>query len=202
MPRPFRVLTSASENGAWGQRFFESDHDYAIVDELTQDCRFGHDTSEKPQWLKKPKLPFKMREYMNGGGLVTIFTIYHDMLTNYTLLDLKDPPMDGALLDSPRYYLMCLGLLAIEHGWRLDKEFVAWLKANYASMYLNKEREVQAKMVLHEFQIGTPCRLGDVHLSDMMRTIRMMSKGLLSSVSLKKAISKTNMQQKILARGT
>lgn len=182
MPGPAVCLHPEFENGAWGKRFFESDHDHAIVDELTNDSGFGHDIDEKRQWLKRPKLTTKVREHMSEGGLTKIFSVYHNMLSNYTLLDLMGPQTDGALLDSPRYYLMCLGLLAIEHGWNLDKEFVAWLKANYASMYLNKERELQAKMILGDFRNGTPCKLGDAGLNEMEMRVTMMSKGMLPSI--------------------
>jgi hypothetical protein len=178
-----QAVPSEFETGAWGHRFFESDHDYSIADELTKDSGFGResdsDGDEKRQWFERPKLPTKVHEYMSEGGLTKVFNVYHNMLSDYTLVDLRGPQMDGALLDSPRYYLMCLGLLAIEHGWNLDNEFVAWLQANYASMYLNKERELQAKMILGEFRNGMPCKLGDVGLNDMEMEVLMMSKGLL-----------------------
>jgi hypothetical protein len=188
------------ENGAWGQRFFECDHDHAIVDELTKDSGFGHNIDEKRQWLKRPKLTTKVREHMSEGGLIKTFNVYHNMLSNYTLLNLRDSQTDGALLDSPRYYLMCLGLLAIEHGWNLDKVFVAWLKANYASMYLNKERELQAKIILGEFRNGTPCKLGDVELNDMMMRVTMMSKGMLPAFFTVERSRKTDTEQRIFAQ--
>jgi hypothetical protein len=198
-----QAVPSEFEIGAWGHRFFESDHDYSIADELTKDSGFSDysDSDEKRQWFERPKIPAKVHEYMSEGGLTKVFTVYRNMLSNYTLLDLKCPQLHGALLDSPRYYLLCLGLLAIEHGWSLDDEFIVWLKANYASMYLNKERELQAKMILGEFRNGMPCRLGDVGLNDMEMEVLMMSKGMLPSILLSKKITKIDTEQKIFARG-
>ncbi|KAF2800197.1 hypothetical protein K505DRAFT_293127 [Melanomma pulvis-pyrius CBS 109.77] len=62
--------------GAWGQRFFESDHDYDIVEDLTNDSDFGHMFYWKKQWLLLPKHPAKVRKHMNSGGLVKIFNVY------------------------------------------------------------------------------------------------------------------------------
>lgn len=158
--------------GAWGFRFFESDHDYDIVAHLSADCGFWDQSPKEHQRdsLLSPKNPAKVIKRLTGDGeLGKMFNKYYDMLKNYKVIDVKKEKFEvQMMLDSPRYYIFILGLLAMQLGCPIPRKMRRWMKANVNACLFMYERIDQAKMAVFGYENGKPLDLGSKALHEMM----------------------------------
>ena len=99
-----------------------------------------------------------------------VFTKYLDVLRDYKLIDIEITRKEGMLIDSPRYYMMVLGLLALQLGCRLSREHRRWMKDNLHGCLLNDERLEQAKMMVDSENPGES-KLASQTLNDRIVTL-------------------------------
>ncbi|KAF2437601.1 hypothetical protein P171DRAFT_449811 [Karstenula rhodostoma CBS 690.94] len=178
--------------GAWGFKFFESDHDYIIAGRLS--VEMGLCASNPSQCSASPTLlPFplllrlentlfadaptpdpKMRDSLlnpkdrnfvaqhiqKPTELDRVFKKYLGMLQKYKVIKIEARLNKAIMMDSPRYYIFLLGLLAMQLGCTLSRKHRRWMKANWDSCLFMYERLDQAKMAAFDYQNGTPLKLG------------------------------------------
>lgn len=94
-----------------------------------------------------------------------VFTKYRDMLRDYKIIDVEATRNECILIDSPRYYMFILGLLALQLGCQLSRKHRRWMKDNLHGCLLNDERLEQAKMAV-ELEAGSVLKLESQTLND------------------------------------
>lgn len=106
-----------------------------------------------------------------------VFKKYHGMLKDYKIIDIKEEKTKGLMLDSPRYYIFLLGLLAMQLGVPLSMAHRRWMKANWNGCLFMYERIDQAKNAAFEYENGKPFDLGSQTLSEKMMACTTTSSG-------------------------
>ncbi|KAJ4299749.1 hypothetical protein N0V90_004995 [Kalmusia sp. IMI 367209] len=175
--------------GAWGWKFFESDHDYDIVAHLGADmgiCKYNPSEyymcyqaqvptdSLDPQMrdsLLNPNDPaFVIKHLQENRELEKVFKKYYGMLEDYKIIDIKAVRAKGEMIDSPRYYIFLLGLLAMQLGCTLSRKHRRWMKTNWNACLFMYERIDQAKMAVFGYENGKPLKLSSKTLDQKMMT--------------------------------
>lgn len=100
-----------------------------------------------------------------------VFKKYLGMLQDYEVINIKATRKEGIMIDSPRYYIFLLGLLAMQLGCTLSRKHRRWMEANWDSCLFMYERLDQAKMAALEYQNGTPLKLDSKTLHEKGRTL-------------------------------
>jgi hypothetical protein len=103
---------------------------------------------------------FVTKHIQKPTELDRVFKKYLGMLQNYKVIDIKATRNEGMMIDSPRYYIFLLGLLAMQLGCTLSRKHRRWMKANWNGCLFMYERLDQAKMAAFEYQNGEPLKMG------------------------------------------
>ncbi|KAF2109621.1 hypothetical protein BDV96DRAFT_604514 [Lophiotrema nucula] len=165
--------------GAWGFRFFEDDHDYDLTKQLSADCGLWSSEPANRESLLNPKDPERVRKLLNNGMLLTLWKEYSAMLKNYKVVSIKKERQSGQMLDSPRYYIFLLGLLAMQLGCMIPKPMKKWMRLNWNTCLFMYERIEQARTAVFQYQNGTPLNLGSQTMNELVNNpSRNLSKGL------------------------
>ncbi|KAL5427451.1 hypothetical protein PMIN07_007805 [Paraphaeosphaeria minitans] len=155
--------------GAWGFKFFEGDHDHDIAAHLSADMglsKYNRNPKMQDSLLHPKDRDFVIQHIQNPDELDRVFKKYFDMLQDYKVIDIKATLKEETMIDSPRYYIFLLGLLAMQLGCTLSRKHRRWMKANWDSCLFMYERIDQAKMAAFEYQNGTPLKLGSMTLHE------------------------------------
>ncbi|KAF1967970.1 hypothetical protein BU23DRAFT_572787 [Bimuria novae-zelandiae CBS 107.79] len=154
--------------GAWGHKFFESDHDQDIVAQLGADmgiCKYNPDHQMQDSLLNPHHGPFLVAHIL-PAELGRVFEKYYCMLQCYKVIGVEATREEGFLLDSPRYYIFGLGLLAMQLGCKLPRQHRRWINENWDACLFNEERREQAMMAVDQFKEGKSLALDSATLND------------------------------------
>lgn len=100
-----------------------------------------------------------------------VFKKYLGMLQEYKIIDIKATLKEQEMIDSPRYYIFMLGLLAMQLGCTLSRKHHRWMKANWDSCLFMYERLDQAMMAAFEHQMGKQLQLDSKTLHEKGRSL-------------------------------
>lgn len=108
---------------------------------------------------------FIVREVL-PGEVDRLFAKYLGMLERWRVVDVHAVRSTFALLDSPRYYIFVLGLLAMQLGHPISAPHRRWMRENLHSCLLNRERVEQGEVALgFRNEKGEVLRLGSKTLN-------------------------------------
>lgn len=82
------------------------------------------------------------------GEMDRVFHKYMCMLQDYKVIDIEAARDESSLIDTPRYYMFVLGILALQLGHPLSSNHRQWMQDNLHECHLNADRLEQAKMAM------------------------------------------------------
>ncbi|KAJ9622072.1 hypothetical protein H2203_006953 [Taxawa tesnikishii (nom. ined.)] len=127
--------------GGWGLGLFQSDYDYDIIDELSEEAGL-----EEPNRLYFADDYDKVRKIMDNGVLARLVAKYMNA-TSEEAKRFRAPP---------KYMLVILGALAMEHGCTLSPSFRQFLKENYVNVGLLRDGLRQMSEAVDNYKDGLP----------------------------------------------
>ena len=113
---------------------------------------------------------FVIKHLQENRELEKVFKKYYGMLEDYRIIDIKAVRAKGEMLDSPRYYIFLLGLLAMQLGCTLSRKHRRWMKSNWNACSFMYERIDQAKTAAFGYENGKPLKLSSKTLNQKMMT--------------------------------
>ena len=102
---------------------------------------------------------FVAEHIQKPNELDRVFKKYLGMLQDYKVIDVQSTLKEEIMIDSPRYYIFLLGVLAMQLGCTLSRKHHRWMKSNWDNCLFMYERLDQAKMIALEHPMGTPLQL-------------------------------------------
>ena len=110
-------------------------------------------------------------QHIVPNELDRVFKYYLNTLKTYVLIDVPTTRAQLFLIDSPRYYIFVLGLLAMQLGCSPSRKHRRWMKDNLHDCLFNEERVKQAKFALETYRDGQSLELGSMTLNQRIVTL-------------------------------
>ncbi|OCK93408.1 uncharacterized protein K441DRAFT_723560, partial [Cenococcum geophilum 1.58] len=144
---------SRSRNGAWGLGLFQSDYNYDVIDEPTNESGLRPNDNDW-QWLLHPKDP----DQSTSRLWRSLDTCHEYIAMDKIHPSLREPRYS---LTTPSYKLVIIGAPAMQLGCHLSSEFRAWLEENYRKVgFMNEGLAAYKNEKPHDF--------GSLGLNDTM----------------------------------
>ena len=125
--------------GAWGLGLFQSDYDWDVVGDLSDEA--GTD-------LLHPEDVAKARKILDSGVL--------DKMVAKLLPDARDPIKCAEFFgERPNYKLVILGACAMQVGAKVPEEVMQFMKENYRKINLQRDALTQMEIGLREYAFLT-----------------------------------------------